>query len=197
MPSTLVRGLAIAALALAAPALTHAQTAPELRAGRWAGEASLGPGGLSGALLRFTSPSAAWLVGVNFELERTTVDDDSELLPGEEADDAGTNVNLGARLGFRRYAGAGSAIRPVTGVGVLGSVFRLDQGASLNEQSAVGAYGELGAVYLFSSRVSLGAAGELRATYNVDRLSGPTFSRRASGFGVGGSLARVMATVYF
>lgn len=190
--ASLSAGLAMTALVV--PAAASAQAAPELRAGRWAAEADLGPGGAGGSVLNFLSPNTAWLVGLSFNFERLKVEEEGGFFPSEEETVSAGNV--GVRAGLRRYAPTGSALRPILGGGFLGTYLRQEAGAVLR-QSALGGYGEIGAVYLFSSRVSLGGAAELRATYNTRTLESATSETRSTGFGIGGSVARVMGTVYF
>ncbi len=160
-------------LIAAAPGGLAAQSAAGAGApvrGTWAGEAAIGEGiGSSAALLLFRSSTWALLAAAN--ISSSSIDVGS----GENRRLTSTALRVGAR----RYARNGLGLRPVAGFGLT----VVDRGFG---GSAVGAYGEYGAVYLFNPHVSLGATGEIRA-YRSDGGD--------SGFSA--SLARLIGTVYF
>jgi hypothetical protein len=144
--------------------------------GTWAAEASTGgtPGGLLGqsaAILRFLSPKAA-LIG-DFSFSHS--DGDASLIS------AGNSSAVSLRAGVRSYMRSGLGLRPIVGGGVLFS----RQSFGTAKFNAAGAYGEAGAAWFFNPHVSLGALGSLSAVNGNDRWT------------VGGSIARLTATVYF
>jgi hypothetical protein len=180
------------ALTAAAP-IVHAQQAADPampRPGSWGAEAVFGSG-VGANALRFSSPTAAWLAGLSFNLTHQT--DDLSAFPG--ATDQSGWLGFGdARLGRRWWRGdRGERIRPLTGLGVLGGVSSNPSFRSWN----AGGYGELGASYFLSPHVSLGATGELAAVYIHDRYLNVTTQRNVTRWVVRGNLIRVNAGVYF
>jgi hypothetical protein len=181
----------LVALTAAAPTM-HAQQTGEPampRAGSWGAEAVVG-NGIGADVLRFSSPTAAWLAGLSFSVTHQT--DDRSVFPGG-ADQSGWLGFGDARLGRRWWRGdRGDRIRPLTGLGVLGGV-----SSSIGVQSwNAGGYGELGASYFFSPHVSLGASGELAASYARDRFLNAS-AERISRWVLRGNLVRVNGSVYF
>jgi hypothetical protein len=181
-----------AALLTAAPALHAQQTTDALmpRSGTWGAEAVYG-NSFSANLLRFSSPTAAWLAGLSFNVVRQT--DNVSGVAGNSQ-----SYNLGfadARLGRRWWrGGTGERVRPLGGLGLLGG---LSSGSGLQSWSA-GGYGELGGSYFFSPHVSLGATGEVVASYMHDHFASPIPPDRTSTrWFVRGNLVRVAASVYF
>jgi hypothetical protein len=186
--------IAILAVALTAAAPTaHAQQPADPvmpRAGSWGAEAVFG-GGIGANVLRFSSPTAAWLAGLSFSVTHQT--DDLSAFPGA-INQSGWLGSADARLGRRWWRGErGERIRPLTGLGVIGGVSSNPSFQSWN----VGAYGELGASYFVSPHVSLGATGELAAVYFRDRFLNVTAERTTTRWVMRGNLVRVNASVYF
>jgi hypothetical protein len=182
------------ALIAAAPVAHAQQTAdpdPVMpRPGSWGAEAVLGSW-VGANVLRFSSPTAAWVAGLTFNVSHQTE---------EFTGFTGTTEQSGllgygdARLGRRWWSGdRGERIRPLTGLGVLGGVSSNEGFQSWN----VGAYGELGASYFVSPHVSLGATGELAAVYLHDRFRSTGAERNTTRWLVRGNLVRVNASVYF
>jgi hypothetical protein len=183
----------VLALLGAAPTM-HAQQAADPvmpRAGSWGAEAVMGDG-FGANLLRFSSPTAAWLAGLSFAAIHQT--DNFSDFPGGE-NQSGWLGYGNAHLGRRWWrGGSGERLRPLAGVGALGALYRNPGSRSWN----AGAYGELGASYFFSPHVSLGATGELTAVYSEDRFfSAIPPDRIATRWIVRGNLVRVNASVYF
>jgi hypothetical protein len=192
-------------IVLAAALLTHASglaaqvvavdsTMP--RAGTWGAEAMYG-GVPAATLLRFSSPSAAWLIGASFSMSRETSDDVIFTSPTASSVVTETRVTstIDARLGRRWWAGdARSRLQPLRGLGLAGSYVHYPSMISY----LVGAYGELGATWFFTPHVSLGASGELLAGYGQDRLAvGTSPDQVTTRWQVRGNLVRVAAGVYF
>lgn len=183
-----------AALLTAVP--VHAQQtldSPAPRAGSWAAEAVYGDG-FSANLLRFSSPTSAWLTGLTFSVARET--QDVVTFPGSTTTETTVSGYAAGRLGRRWWSGSASdRFRPLRGVGLLGGL----SGSRFYRSWNAGGYGELGGTWFFTPHVSLGASGQLSASYNHERaLSSTTLPDRIdTRWSVGGSLVRIAAGVYF
>jgi hypothetical protein len=200
MPS-FVRLLAVATVAvttmISAPRWASAQTAerkggPER--GTWAAEGSTGGNfgqglGQGASLIRFVSPSTALIGGFSFSrtdvVSRTTLGYASSAGTLDTYDtyaysSAFTTISLQA--GIRRYTRTGLGLRPLYGGGLL---FTRQSVSSIDSFNSFGGYAEAGAAWLFNPHVSLGATGGVSGT------------RQSGGWSVGGSVARLIGTVYF
>ena len=177
---------------LITPAVTLAQTASDStpRPGAWAAEVFVRDGGTGGSLLRFLSSRNALVMGLDANV--MNVDTDG---PGTSSVE-GTTSNFGLRLGMRTYRQSGTEqLRPVFGFGARGGYS--DGGSGFTSWTA-GAYGELGAVYFLTPHVSLGATGELEASFGKRTQtvgSGVKLEQKMAG--VSGTLIRVMLGVSF
>jgi hypothetical protein len=159
-------------------------------AGSWGAEAVIGTG-IGANVLRFSSPTAAWLAGLSFNVAHQT--DEFSGFPGG-FDRSGWIGFADAHLGRRWWTGnRGERIRPLTGLGLLGGLSGNPGVQSWN----AGGYGELGATYFYSPHLSLGATGELAAVYAHDRYLDVVAERVTSRWTVWGTLIRVNASVYF
>ena len=173
-------GTLMAVILLAAAPLAAQDIAP--RGGTWGAEVNVGDG-TEVSLLRFSSPSRAWLLGLSFTASR------------ERSDASGTTVDrntgfVAAKLGHRWWSGTtAERLRPFTGLGVGGAY----SSTSTSRQHTGFVYGELGATYFFSPHVSLGAAGNAQVLYGEDQF-GTLLTRR---WLVRGTLVRLSAGVYF
>lgn len=153
MRRVLVSFVLLAGCAL--PVLAQTDTGP--KAGSWGAEAASGS---SASLLRFRSPSSAWVLGFN------------AFLVSEDADADATSGRADLRLGVRKYRRVEERVRPYTTLSAL--VGYDDFGEN---DWRFGAAVDMGAAYFFSSHASLGAAADLSVTYrkfNRDLFSGPT-----------------------
>ena len=195
-----VSALVVLVAAVVAHAHTAAAQAPAdsvmPRAGSWGAEATYG-GAPAATLLRFTSPSAAWLVGASFSVSHESVESPTATSPTTQViTDDRVITFVDARLGRRWWAGdARSRLQPLRGLGLAGSYS--DYGFATTY--SVGAYGELGATWFFTPHVSLGASGELLAAYGQDRQATGASQpdRVTTRWSLRGNLARVSAAVYF
>jgi hypothetical protein len=192
--------LAIALLAAAVSGLpAHAQSGGDEiapRAGSWGAEVVLGtyPGA---TLLRFSSPTSAWLVGATFNVFRQTTDESATVFPGTTTRTTRVAANVDARVGRRWWKGddTRTKLRPFSGLGLLGGY-----GHQPSQRSwSAGAYGEVGATYFFTPHLSLGASGELAMSYAQHRFDyGDIVPRRVDElWNVRGNLVRAGASVYF
>ena len=129
--------------------------------------------------LRFTSPSSAWLVGVDGFYARQDSDDNTF-----GGDFGFANV----RLGLRRYRKTESRVRPFSTISALVGYQSDDSGSGWTLGSSI----DLGTTYFFSPHVSLGGAGELTASYQniTGNLARSTVFVSFGGF-------RLLGAVYF
>jgi hypothetical protein len=198
--------LAICPLALSAQSPATADSAP-FRAGQWGAEFGLGNFASAG-VLRFRSPTTAWFGSVTGQVERNSATSDL-LRPREQ-----TLVDLS--LGHRWYRPATPNIWQYATVGALVGysttevttrfvvvgqpVNVLSQATS--ERLAGGAFLELGAQWLVTSHLALGAGWQAQATVGrqteSDLRPGTEAVEQAT-TAVGLSLGRVAirGTLYF
>lgn len=180
------RTVLVAVLASVANApLAVAQEVTGPQAGTWGAETVL----LGGAsLLRFRSPSSAWLLGGSVSYRRVEREGDASF-PLRSMDEA---TRLSLRLGHRWYRNAGQRLRPFTTVSSMLTVDNVSEG-----RLGGGAALEFGAMHFFSRHVSLGASGELRAEYHRNKdTSGSTTITSRHVFATL-SAVRLLAAVYF
>ena len=190
----LIRRVSMLVVALSAGASTvHAQQPADSvmpRAGSWGAEAVFGPS-VGANVLRFSSPDAAWLAGLVFNVAHQS--EDRPLIQGE-VDRSGWTAFADGRLGRRWWRGErGERIRPLTGLGVSGGV---SEGLGIDSWN-VGGYGELGATYFVSPHVSLGANSELAIVHLRETLALSGGDRITTRWIVRGNLVRVHGSVYF
>ncbi len=141
-------------------------TGPER--GAWGAEAGVGRFS-DASVLRFQSPSWAVLVGGSFQ-STNDAGTGSARVPGR--------TDVAIQAGIRKYHRSGLGLRPITGAGV---TFGRIQGFS----NSGGAYGEVGAAYLFTPHLSLGAVGVGSFSRDGDRNTISLF------------VPRVVAAVFF
>lgn len=183
---------------LVAPVMASAQQSPPAdsvpHAGEWAAEAAVTPSATGASLLRFRSPTFAWVLGADFNTTRNKSEFSSPVLGDVENTSSYTAVN--ARLGVRSYRQSGTErLRPVVGAGAIGGFSRVSSDV---HAWRAGVYGELGAVYFVASHLSLGATGELQANYAKQTQENASGDKsEATTTSVGGSLVRVLVSVYF
>lgn len=146
-------------------------------AGTWGAEASVG--GVAN-LLKFRSPSSAWLFGLNgFAAFRNS----------DNASFDGSNGYLTARVGRRNYRAVNEKVRPFSTIAFTGSI---QGGDGFSRSWSIGPALEMGTAYLFSSHVSLGASAELAAQY--ENRGG---SLTSNGVSLSFSGLRLLGAVYF
>jgi hypothetical protein len=179
----------VAAVTATTPLAAQSSDPAGPRGGTWGGEV-LFPSARA-SLLRFVSPRTALVLTFDgfvagIEREQPTFGGEVET---EESDASGFNVGIG----LRNYTGSGQ-LRPVRGLGVFAG--RLTD-VSDARQTTYGAYGEFGAHWFFTPHVSVGAIGELRATWrDMEFASGPSrFEQRS--WSVDLMVVRVGGAVYF
>jgi hypothetical protein len=161
------------ALLLILPATTAAQessgadTIP-FRSGQWA---ALFSGGLSFAslgLMRFSTPTRAWVL--DFRLAGGHGHDTNRINDTLTIESFTSTANISARVGRRFYQGRGKAVASFQTVGVLSGFNHQCGGSTLGGTTCDkgwtgGAFGELGAAYLVTPRLSIGGTAGVQFSY--------------------------------
>jgi hypothetical protein len=158
-----------AAAAVAAPTLSG-QTADTIafRAGQWGAEFSLGGSFTGLGVQRFSTPKRAWVASLRGRFDDVNVDDDevdSDLpTPPPWANAfAFENRSGDARVGHRWYRSIAPRVQQHLTIGALASVsrvkqFRDDLPDFTSRSTGAGVFADLGALWLLTPRLSLGAA---------------------------------------
>ena len=169
MKRIVIGALAVVLSAQAAVAQTEMPAA-----GTWGFEGSLG----TASLLKFRSPSSAWVLGFDGIYARQNSDN------AAISDENVASVNL--RAGLRHYGKGQGNVRPFT---TLSAAVGFSSGGG-DDIWSVGPAAELGAAYFFSPHVSLGGSGQVAAVYSSRDGAFSTFFVGVSGF-------RLLGAVYF
>lgn len=211
LPARINRGIAALAVALVPLSVSAQSAAPAdsspFRAGQWGAEFGLGNFSSAG-LLRFRSATTAWLGSVSGLVERSSASGDL-LRPREQ-----TQFDLS--LGHRWYRPATASIWQYATVGalvgygttevttrfvVVGQPIN-ELGQARSERIAGGAFADIGAQWLVTPQLALGASWQAQAT--VGRLTEPdsrpgTGGTEQTSTVLGLSLGRVAirGTLYF
>lgn len=155
----------VGTLMFAVASTVGAQTVPEgPRPGAWGAEVGFDVNnpGAGATLLRFFTDRSALLFGLSGSFsDRETVFFGGG---GTAFTQDRRTVDVRARLGYRAFRSPGSAIRPIVGGGILGSI---SQTTGLLHSWGAGAYGELGVMRFFGQNFSVGATAELQAQRTV------------------------------
>jgi hypothetical protein len=179
---------------LVLPLAAQAQV-PSFHNGQWGAEVGLGSGN-NATLLRFTSPSQAWLI--SFDAAVASIDNK----PAGGTSVNQTNWNVALRLGQRRYSSGAGGVLPFHSIGLLTSYNQAHAANTTNRLWNAGVFFDLGASWLFNSHVGLGGSGEVDAAYNsatteTTLVGGGTQKSTAKGFSLAVGRLRVLASVYF
>jgi len=180
----------------AAQEATRPDTTP-FHAGQWAAQFGLGFNLTSLGLLKFRSPTSAWLVDAGLSGHHTET-----RLGSSVAMDS--RFTVGLRLGRRRYhlARAQGRVAAFHTLGVsagfqhFGFTQPFGPAGESNGWNA-GLFGDIGGSYLVSSNLSLGATAGLSLSYNRSKTKNPSSSPDRA-WGVDGTAAvSFAATIYF
>jgi hypothetical protein len=196
----------VALVGLLLPAVGRAQQTSQdssglpFHRGQWAAQFAI-DGGFAGiGALRFRSPSSAWLLDSRAALR----DSRSDSNDAAKTTDVQGDVLL--RVGLRRYSPVGHSVSAFRTAGLIGNYTRVtsanDFFSSELSQLRGGIFGELGAAYLVSSHLSLGAAASGEVTYGINHLISrpPATEPSQSSMHVltaSGGTVRVLGTLYF
>lgn len=195
---------ALVALPLStAQAQITSDTTP-FRRGQWGLQFGGGFGFGSLGAVRFTSPRAAWVFDLRLDgghganrYRTTTGTGDTTL------ESFTSHATASVRAGRRVYAGRGPQVVSFAGLGVIGS-FAHDADGREGDYSierngwSAGAYGEVGATYLVSPRLGLGATASASATYQRSTVEDSRGGRsRGWEYRLAGPGIALVATLYF
>lgn len=176
-------------MSVAVTATAGAQASDSLlpRGGTWGAEAWALQS--AGAILRFSSPRSAWLLGLNANVTHADYPDDGNGVPSfpDSRNSSGT-VQLGHRWYSASRDDAGH-LHMTYGLGALGTYSNARGGDNKTKSWVAGGYGEFGATWFFTRHLSLGAVGLLQATYAHQRQTSTIFT------GPGGTPTVISATV--
>ena len=157
-----------------------------------------------GSLLRFTSPSTAWLAGLDINASGQA--HPSPLF------NSGSSSYVRGQLGHRWYTPVGDGevahLRATYGVGLIGLLGHNKNGDQSDQVWNAGGYGEFGATWFFTRHLSLGAFGMLQGTWGKDRqrftilppsqaTPATQVTETSTTWTVSANLVRVTAAVYF
>ena len=177
------------------------------RAGQWATQFGFDGTFASAGVLRFRSPSSAWVLDASGSVNRYTLEVPSDVVEDDEAD--ATDFAAFLQLGMRRYRAIATRTTAFAGAGVYGSTIvtrsafgSLPPAFYTQRTGAAGLYGEMGATWMVSRNLGLSGATQLAATYNWGSLEQPiglgeTTRTETTGYGLRLSRTRLMVTVYF
>lgn len=169
-----MKRIVISALALVISAEAAVAQTGTPAAGTWGFEGSPG----TASLLRFRSPSAAWVLGFDGFYARQS--SDNAAISDEDV------ASLNLRAGIRSYGKGHGNVRPFATISAMAG-YTGDGGTHI---WSVGPAAEFGAAYFFSPHVSLGGSGQLTAMYSTRGADVSTFMVGVSGF-------RLLGAVYF
>ncbi|HKO15828.1 MAG TPA: hypothetical protein VJU87_06295 [Gemmatimonadaceae bacterium] len=185
----------IAAFGLAVATRVSAQAATAalpFHAGQWGGQFAVGSDVQSIGLLRFHSPSAAFVFDLSAAVNQFSTD------AGFGSDQKSTSENVSLRVGPRRYAPVASQVAHYLGAGLLANLAHAKSnigGTSTSARSlTAGAYAELGGDYLVTPHLAIGVQGTAQATYG--RTSNSSQAHLSS-WSVGLGATRLVATIFF
>jgi outer membrane protein W len=162
--------LASACVLVTQPLYAQATTdTAAFRQGQWAVEFIPNRDVTEAGVLRFSTPSRAWVLDGSATFEHTTIT--SNAAP----DQSTRSGNVSARLGPRWYHSEYDRVVRFAGVGLTDSYSAGNQaGPSTFSQDnwSAGVYGELGLQYLFTRHLGLGVRGEVVAMRDIDHVTG-------------------------
>lgn len=174
-----------------APPAAAADSLP-FRAGQWGAEFAVNDGTVGLGVLRFRSPRKAWLIDASVGASWS----DAESPFG--GDQSGSSGLVRVRTGPRRYRPIATGSAAYLGMGLTGSYDWVSSGDYRSQRWDAGAFGELGAVYFVTRRLSLGARVEAYGVFSTARQTSSslpaTRDRRVS---IGVRQVRIVGALYF
>ena len=189
--------LVVAARAVSAQSIADTTTV-SFRPGEWGMGFLLRNNFTSAGVLRFSTPTRAWVVDGTASFDRQSL---SSSVSGDETV---RTANLGAELGPRWYHAMSGHVANYLGAGLSGSYGRTDFASTSSRSNSwsMGAYGEAGMQYLITRYLGLGWRGTLsasRSEITQSALTGQGFIVRSStvGYHVALDAVQLTGTIYF
>lgn len=163
------------------------------RAGQWGAEFAINNGTVGLGVLRFRSARKAWLVDAAVDASWS---DSESLFGGAES---GRSVFVRLRTGPRRYRPIATGSAAHAGMGLTGAYAWAVDGDLRQRTWQAGVFGELGAVYFVTRRLSLGAQIEVSARYSASRSTSPSYPviARDRRFSIAMQPMRIVGALYF
>lgn len=193
--------LALSPAVLSGQEATASDSTP-FRSGQWAAQFGISSGYASLGVLKFTTPTRAWLLdarvsGGHEDSEFRITNPDTTIRQFE------SDASVTLRLGRRFYAAARDHVVGLYTIGASGGFAHSAGGqrpGSTGETNGwnVGVFFELGGSYLVTRRLSLGALGSASLSYSRSVSRGSTGGRsKLSRYGGSLNAVSLVATVYF
>ncbi len=173
MPVAVLRSLYVSACIMAGvvtlPTTTAAQ-APDttaFEAGQWGAEIGLEAAFASLGLLRFSTPNRAWIGAVGASIQRTRSDVQQRGFEPDAVARSFNDAEIALRLGHRWYRTMSSRVQQHATVGVIVLGGRERAGPTFPSSQwygGGGAFVDVGALYMVTPRLSIGAAWSAEAS---------------------------------
>jgi hypothetical protein len=176
-----------AASLLAGPADGQTPDSVPFHAGQWGAEFQIGSGFFGAGALHFTSPTHAWLLDFSAGYDHTS----SSLTPST------SNSVLGLDLGTRAYGSFGPRLERLITLGVVFSYSRQSGGGVTTQAVGGGPFASLGATWLITPHLGVGAQWRADITYTHGTVSAGGASAKADDLRASLGGMRLMGQLYF
>lgn len=163
------------------------------RRGQWGAEFGIDDGTVGIGVLRFRSPRKAWLI------DGAVSAGWSDIESSFGGDDDRTSVFVGLRAGPRSYRPIATGSAGYIGMGLSGGYGWAASAGNRYRSWDAGAFGELGAIYLVTRRLSLGAQVEIYGAFSWShqRFADPPAVTRDRRLTIGVRPPRIVGALYF
>ncbi len=199
---TLASLLLVASLVMPRHATAQEQPAPTaapsvgvdslpFRRGQWGAEFGIDDGTVGLGVLRFRSTRTAWQLNAHM-----AADWSKSTTPFQGSE---THVFVNLRAGPRKYRPLVQGVAAYVGTGLIGGYSWSERSDSWRRGWNAGVFGELGAAYFVTRRLSLGARVDASASYLEFRQASVSFAgvQRDRHFSIGLSPVRIVGGLYF
>lgn len=150
-------------LTLTAPARAQGNEALGFRAGQWGADFQVAGGFYGAGAIKFTSPTGAWLVDLGSQVVHASVNQPA-------GNSSGTAINLSVKIGRRMYGSIAHRVAPWTAIGVTASYGWQRSTTDTATTVGAGVFGSLGATWLITPHLGLGAQWSLIFNYSHQSL---------------------------
>ena len=168
------------------------------RARQWGLQFGLGSGLVNLGILRFTSPSAAWMLRLDLNAEFLN---GTSTTPIDTTDANDRSVYFAAGIGRRFYQANHHKVRSFQSFGIAGSYADVKQTFGTNTftstNASLGLLGELGGAYWVTSNLSLGGTATASAGYEHRVRDDSATKVRQNGWFVSGITVFLSVGLYF